>query len=217
MAVSVVIAAATACLGLVLARGRWARWLAAGVLVGQFALAVIMGLDVWTGIALSVTVVTGGFVAGPWLDAFLRQLPPADPLPGAAVALAIVLLFVPAALATAAPGGVGLLHWVAGLGALITGWAFARALVVGLWSARVLIPLLIVGAAFDSPTAGTVGAVAVAGVVAALAWMPGTARAVSPLVSAATGVAVPPELVPADLLARAGYDDRGRPVRRPPT
>ena len=49
--------------------------------------------------------------------------------------------------------------------------------------------------------------------VAWLAWWPATELAVNPIVPRADGVAVPPQLVPPDVLTRAGFDDRGRPIK----
>lgn len=215
LAVSVVIVAATASLGMVLAHGRWARILGLGVLAGEAVLAAVMGLSWWIGPALLATVAGVFLLAGPWLDSFLRRLPPADPPARTAVGLALGLLFVPAAVAVSAPGGIGAFQWAAGLTAVLTAWAYSRALSVGLWSARVVVPALLVAAAFASPPWGTVGLMAVAGAVLGLAWMPSTSRAANPLVPSAAGVAVPPELVPSDLLAQAGYDERGRPIKRP--
>ncbi|NNC92013.1 MAG: hypothetical protein HKN80_05940, partial [Acidimicrobiia bacterium] len=105
-------------------------------------------------------------------------------------------------------------HWVAGVVALATGWAFARALRVGLWSARVLVPTALIGAAVASSIPGLLVGLALAMTCIALAWSNPVNRAVTPLLATAPGVAIPPELVPPDLLARAGYDDRGRPVER---
>lgn len=214
VAISVVIAAAVGALGMVLARGRWARVLGLVVVLAQLVLGA--GLDAtplgWA--ALGVTGITLVLLGGPWLDGFLRQLPRADPPPMPAVVLALVLVAVPAALGLSAPGGVGWAHWVGALVALVTGWAFSRALSVGLWSARVLVPVGLLGAALQSPPAGSIGLAAGAVALAVLAWVPAVARAVHPLVSRVDGVAVPPQLVPSDLLARAGYDERGRPRKQ---
>lgn len=214
LAVSLVIGSGVASLGLILARGRWARRLALGLLAAQITLAVVMELDGWGIISLAATSVALVLIAGPWLDRFLRQLPPAEPLPMAAMTLAIGLILVPGLLAVSSPGGVEVMHWVAALAALATAWVFARALRAGLWSARVLVPVFLIGAGLASTLPGALVALAMAGAGAALAWLPSVNRAVTPLLPKADGVAVPPQLVPPDLLARAGYDDRGRPMPR---
>ncbi len=214
LATSIVIASATTTLGLVLARGQWARRLGLGILGAELLLAIAMDVGVWGGLTLLATSLSITLLAGPWLDGFLRRLPPAEPLPVPAMTLALGLLFVPAVLGVSAPGGVGALHWLAGLAALMTAWAFSRALPAGLWSARLLVPVLLAAAGAFTTAPGMIGVLAAAGAVGVLAWLPASAHAVRPLIAAAGGVAVPPELVPPDLLARAGYDDRGRPIRR---
>ncbi len=212
LGLSVVMASAVAALGLVLARGRWGRRLAAGLLAAQVALAVVMDLEGWGIIALAATAVSMLLVAGPWLDRFLRRLPPAEPIPSPAMVLGLGLVLVPGILAVSSPGGVEEIHWVVALVSLATAWAFARALRIGLWSARLIVPALLVAAGFASTVVGTVVALAMALLVAGLAWSPPVDRSVTPLLARAPGVAIPPQLVSPDLLAEAGYDDRGRPL-----
>jgi len=106
------------------------------------------------------------------------------------------------------------LHWVAAGWAMVTGWAFGRALNAGLWSARVVVPVLLVAAAIASPFPGSLVLVGAAAAAAGLAWWPATELAVNPIVPQADGVAVPPQLVPPEILSRAGFDDRGRRVDR---
>jgi len=213
LGISLVVGAAVATLGLVLARGRWARRLALGLLAVQVGLAAVMELSGWGIVALVATAVSIVLVAGPWLDGFLRRLPPAEPIPPAAMALGLGLVVVPGILAATSPGGVEVVHWAAAFTALATAWAFARALRIGLWSARVVVPVLLVAAGVASTLVGGLAAVAMAVSIAALAWSAPVNRAVTPLLARADGVAVPPQLVSSELLARAGYDDRGRPSR----
>jgi hypothetical protein len=214
LAVGIVLLSAVSSLGMVLSRGVWARWLGGALLATQVTLALAMDLDVWGVIALAGTLLSVGLIAGPWLDGFLRRLPPSEPIPSAAMALGLGLVAVPSLLAVSSPGGIEVAHWVAAVVALATAWAFARALRVGLWSARVVVPIGLVAAALASSLPGLLLGLALAVSCAALAWSSPVNRAVTPLLPTAGGVAVPPELVPPDLLARAGYDDRGRPVKR---
>ena len=175
-------------------------------------MSAFMDLGGWGIVALAATTVSIVLVAGPWLDDFLRRLPPAEPIPPAAMALALGLVLVPGALAVSSPGGVEAMHWVAGKVPVVTAWAFARALRTGLWSARLVVPVLLIAAGLSSTVVGTVVALALAITAAALAWSAPVNRAVTPLVARADGVAVPPQLVSPELLARAGFDERGRPV-----
>ncbi|MGI9648627.1 MAG: hypothetical protein ACR2OI_08930 [Acidimicrobiia bacterium] len=213
LAVALVAGSTVAGVGLVVSRGRWARRFALGMLGAQAILAAFMELDAWGWVTLAFTAVSVVLVAGPWLDGFLRQLPPADPPPTTAVVLALGLLLVPGAVAVSSPGGLETVHWVAaGLG-LATAWAFGRALGAGLWSARVAVPLLLLAAGLASPLPGLAALTAVALGGAWLAWWPATELAVNPIAPRAEGVAVPPQLVPPDVLTRAGLDDRGRPIK----
>jgi hypothetical protein len=214
LAVGLILVSAVSSLGMVLARGAWARRLSGALLAGQVALALVMDLDGWGFVALAGTVLAIGLVAGPWLDGFLRRLPPSEPIPPAAMALGLGLVAVPGVVAVSSPGGIEVAHWVAAVVSLATAWGFARAFRVGLWSARLMVPAALVGAAVASSLPGLLVGLALAVACLALAWSPPVNRAVTPLLASAAGVAVPPELVPPDLLAKAGYDDRGRPVKR---
>ena len=214
LAIGLVVVSTVSSLGMVMARGVWARRVGGAVLATQVVLAFVMDLDLWGVIALTATLFAIGLVAGPWLDGFLRRLPPAEPIPAAAMALGLGLIAVPGLLAVSSPGGIELVHWVAALLALATAWAFARALRLGLWSARMLVPLVLIGAAVASSPPGLFVGLALAMTCVALAWSGPVNRAVTPLLATGAGVGVPPELVPPDLLAKAGYDDRGRPVER---
>ena len=214
LAVGLVMVAAVSSLGMGLARGSWARWLGFALLAVEVVLAVVMELDGWGVITLGATLLSIGLVAGPWLDGFLRRLPPSEPIPPAAMALGIGLVATPGLLAAASPGGIEVMHWVTAVASLATAWAFSRALRIGLWSARIVVPILLAGAALVSTPPGMIAGLAMAVTCAALAWSKPVDRAVTPLLDRAAGVAVPPELVPPDLLAQAGYDDRGRPVKR---
>ena len=214
LAIGLLVVSAVSSLGMVLARGIWARRVSGAVLAVEVVLALVMDLDLWGVIALAVTLFAIGLVAGPWLDGFLRRLPPSEPIPTAAMALGLGLAAAPGLLAVFSPGGIEVVHWVAALVALATAWAFARALRVGLWSARVLVPIVLIAAAVASSPPGLFGGLALAMTCVALAWSSSVNRAVTPLLATASGVAVPAELVPPDLLAKAGYDDRGRPLKR---
>lgn len=214
LAISLVVGGAVAALGLVLSRGRWARVVGSTAVAAQLSLAVVLDATIFGWVAVAATATTFVLLGGPWLDTFLRRLPPADPPPLPAVLLALGFVALPGILGVSAPGGTSGAHWIAAMAALLVGWAFARALGVGLWGARLVVPPLLVLAALQSPVGGAVLLVVCAVGVAVLAWSPPVGRAVHPLVARADGVAVPPQLVPSDLLAQAGYDERGRPIPR---
>jgi hypothetical protein len=214
LAVAIVAASTVAGVGLVASRGLWARRFSLGLLGAQLVLSAVMELDAWGWAALAVTMTSLVLVAGPWLDRFLRRLPPADPPPPTAVILALGLLLVPGVVAVSSPGGLDGVHWVAAGWGMLTAWAFGRAIGAGLWSARLAVPLLLLLAGLASPLPGLVVLVGAAIGVAGLAWWPATELAINPIVPRADGVAVPPQLVPPDVLSRAGFDEQGRPIRR---
>lgn len=215
IAISLMLASAVVAVGLVLVRGRWARRLGLGLIVGQLVLALVLELNPAGWVALTASAVSLALLLGPWLDGFLRQLPVAEPLPPASMLLAIGLVFVPAGLGLSVPAGPRASHWVAAGMALVVAWGYSRALAAGLWGARLAVPAALATAAFQSPPAGAALLVALGAGTLALAWSPGGTQAVRPLIPAARGITVPPELVPPGLLAEAGYDDRGRPRKKP--
>ena len=215
LALAVLGAVAVAALGIVLSHGQWARRFGYAVLAGQIALLVTMDFDGFGWVALVVTAAALLATTGPWLDRFLRQLPPADGPPAEAVLLALGLLVTPAADAVAAPAGLTAWHWSAAIATAVVAWSYSQAHVAGLWSARLAVPVVLLVAGLASPPGGLVLLLVVAAGLSALAWTGGAVRAVTPLQpQPADGVAVPPELVPADLLARAGYDERGRRIEK---
>ncbi|NNC93584.1 MAG: hypothetical protein HKN80_13960, partial [Acidimicrobiia bacterium] len=115
LAVGLVLISAVSSLGMALARGVWARRVGAAVLAAQVALALVMDLDGWGMTTLAATLLAIGLIAGPWLDGFLRRLPPSEPIPSAAMALGLGLVAVPGVLAASSPGGIEAAHWVAGV------------------------------------------------------------------------------------------------------
>lgn len=213
LGLAILVAASVAALGIVLSRGKWARRLGFVVLAGQVALLVTMDLDGWGWACLVVTAAALVLTAGPWLDGFLRKLPPADGPSLPAILLALGFVLTPAAVALSAPAGLSAWHWLAAVSITVIGWSYSRAHLAGLWAARLGAPVFLVVAALASPPGGLALLVGVAAVLGALAWAGGTARAVMPIEPRpGRGVAVPPQLVPADVLARAGYDERGRRI-----
>ena len=210
LGLDLLIVSATAGTGMVVSRGRWTRNLGWFLVAVELVLSVIMDLDAWGWVALVATLGTLVLLSGPWLASFLRQLPPTAAPPNAAVFLALGLLLTAGLVAIGTPAGMEPAHWLAAAASVIVALLYSRAMPLGLWAARTLVPLLIAVAAFFSPLLGglLLGAGAVGMLV--LAWSGPAALAVYSLIPTAAGVAVPPELVPPELLAAAGYDERGR-------
>jgi hypothetical protein len=199
-------------LGIVLSRGQWTRYLALALVAALAVLGVFLPLDGWGWSTLVITAIALFLLVGPWLDGFLRRLPPADAPPPAATALGLGLVAAPLVVALAAPGGLHPLHWTAAGVCVGSGWFFARALPGAVLIVRTLPPVALAGAAAVNTAYGIVATGLLALSVTGLAWRRDASLAVNPLAPRpASGLSVPAELVPIELLAAAGYDERGRP------
>jgi hypothetical protein len=162
----------------------------------------------WTGVALLA--VTGALLTDASLGGWIRQRPPATPVPGPAVALSLILLGVgPAAALVSGANDPGRLPLLTAVTWLVLAW-YVRRWPGREWAPRLATPVLAAaGWLLPAPTRW----VWVAGMVAAVAlsWTSATRLAVRPLVERGHPIPIPPELAPADVLHSAGLDKRGRP------
>jgi len=187
---------------------RWAmRVLSATTLVSATVAFVAIPSPAWyvavTGVALSVVVAVSGLA-----EPLVRQLPPPAPLPTSALLLMLALVSTP--IVVGALNGTRPAHLVLASGSVVLAWRYGQAGPVGLWSARLGIPLVGLWAALSSPPLeGVVIGVYVA-TLTALSWTRDTRLAAVPLVTHATLKPVFAELAPAEILAEAGYDEHGR-------
>lgn len=200
--------------GTLLARGRWAAPADAAVALTWIGLAVVVPLE---GLSIALLVVAAAALAaalGPWLRRWLRRLPRADGPPPAAVVLLLALMATPVAAALASPNGIGIGAVVLAAWSAALALGIARMLPGSLLAARVVHPALAIAAAVETGMPGGAVITATAAVVAAMAWRRDVALAITP-VSPRRGdaIAIPPELVPPEILEAAGLDDRGRPRR----
>ncbi len=78
VAVGLVIFSVVDAAGIVLSRGRWARWLGHTIVAAEGALFVITdgAATSYIAVALSAAAVVG--LTGPWLDGWIRQRPSAE-------------------------------------------------------------------------------------------------------------------------------------------
>jgi hypothetical protein len=180
--------------GLLLARGRWARYLAMAVAAATAILAVALEPGPWYVIGLVLSGLTIIGLTGPWLDGWVRRFPSADgPGPRAVLLVFLTLSLVPA-VGVASPAGLELSHGIlGGLGVLLA-WAYARAQVWSLWAMRLVLPVFAIGPVLVSPWGGRLLLIVLVGAVVALAWSGEAARAVQPLLDRLPGprVASPP-------------------------
>lgn len=202
--------ATVALAGLAINHGRWALLLSFGV-IGMEALAALLvaATPPWW-IAISATALALVATAGPWMDPYVRQLSPPTPLPPESMALMLGLLAYPAILALT--NTVDVWSWILAIASVVIAWAYGRALLAGLWSARLaLIPLAVpVMLAGGWLRAGVV--LGSSGALTYLAWTAGARSAVIPLDPRQVSThPVFPEMTPTEVLDAAGYDERGRP------
>ncbi|MBI5157416.1 MAG: hypothetical protein HZA58_05305 [Acidimicrobiia bacterium] len=196
--------------GLLLARGRWARYL--GMVLGATWIAVGALVESGAGyglIALGAAALAS--TAGPWLGRWLRHLARADGAPPAAVVALLTLVLTPAASAIAAPSGIHGATWGFSAWSVVLALALARIIPGSLSAARIAHPIAAaVTALFVGLPEGA--AAAVSGVVVALmSWRRDVSLAVVPIVAIGSPAhRIPPELAPIEVLAAAGADATGR-------
>lgn len=167
----------------------------------------------WTGVALLA--VTGALLADPGLGGWIRQRPPATPVPGPAVALSLILLGVgPAAALVTGANPAGRLPLLTAITWLVLAW-YVRRWPGREWAPRLATPVLAVAGWLLPVPARWVWVVALVAA-AALAWTSSTRLAVRPLVERGHPIPIPPELAPADVLHSADLDERGRPQGQRP-
>jgi hypothetical protein len=209
IATTVIVLQAVAVIGMLVGHARWARRLAIGLAVLGL---VVVGLGEfdgwwWPGV-LSAAVALGGLI-GPGMKGTVRDLAPALGPPPQAVVLPLVLMAAPGLVAVTRPDGIDGWAWLA-IGCC---WAaaalYAKAGWGGLTAVRALAPLALATSAVGPPVPAVVD-LTVAGAVLALAWTANARVAIRPLVQPGSRKPILPEMVPADLMDRAGYDSRGR-------
>lgn len=197
--------------GLVLVGGRWARWTLVSVLGASLVISLFRPLDVLGLVSLTATAVGLIVLLSPGAARGVRQRAAAAGPPAKAVLAMLYALAIPLAL--------GLIPvepnvWVlvfAAAGPVAT-YLYSRTIPGGLAALRFGLPILAVVTAFSMPVAHAVTALATAGLTTALAWSADVAIAFRPLVRRGSSYAIPPELVPREILDGARIDDRGKPV-----
>ena len=214
LAVGLLLMTAVNVVAMLLSPGRWVR----------NSLAVIAGAWAVTAIALPVNPVwivalathaTG--VALAWTrptDAWFHQVKP-DRVPARATILALGVVGLPGVV-----GGLGIpdvtpTGWGLAAFGLVGGWAYARALPGALWALRLVLPPLGVASVVGLGLPSAAGVLAAVSTLTLLAWTADARLAVRlPVPRRVRPVSILPELTPPGLMESAGYDRRGRPLRR---
>lgn len=203
--------------GVVIARSRWARGTGLALSAVWLAVAGSGPLSATAIVLVIAASAAATAMATPWLGRWLRRLPSADGPPPSVVALLLVLVATPAATGLSSPGGIHPAAWAWAGWSLALGLALSRAVPGTLAAARIVHPALGAGAGALAGLPGATAIVAAAAGTAALAWRREVGLVVSPVEpDRADPVPFPPELVPPEVLAAAGLDDRGRPLEDDP-
>jgi hypothetical protein len=215
LAIDLLLVGTVIAVGVVLSRGRWTRRAGSVLLGAEALLSVFLGINGWWIGAVVTTAASIASFTGPWLGRWLRKLPSAAGPSPRAVALALSLLAVPGLVAASSPGGVTLAGWVLSGFAVVSAWSYSRAWLTALWAIRTALPILGIIAAVGLTWPGGLALGLGVVMLTALAWAPDVLQAaLIPRPTRVNPVAIPPELIPRDVLDAAGLDDRGRPHRR---
>ena len=203
--------------GVLLARGRWSRWMTLVVSGLWFASAVAPPLHGAAVATIAASAAAASIAAGPWLGRWLRHLPVTSAPPPAAVVLLLLLIATPAVIGFTEGGAAPEpISWALAAWCALLAFGLARAFAPALWAGRFgHAPVsAVIGLTLGLPTA--VALLAKGAVETLLLWRRDLHLAVSPLVpERVTSVPIPPELVDPDFLRAAGLDDSGRPLETP--
>ncbi len=187
VALGIVILTIIALSGLLVARGRWSRRLALGLVVAQIALVASTGLDGSGWVALAFGLSALGGLSGRWLDGWLRLRPSATGPDPMAVLMLLGLIVIVPAVGVASPAGLAWTHGVVGASAIVLAWGYSNANMWALWGIRLALPVVTVPALLDSPPLGALLLGVVVGAVVGLSWTAPARQAVSPLMDRLPG------------------------------
>jgi hypothetical protein len=208
---SLTILSLAAIAGLLLARGRWARWTCIGLPLGWLVVGIVDGLAApWiiAGVAAGIGVAVA---AGPGSRGWVRTLPSTHGAPPAATVLLLSLLAFPVAVALVDHSALSTLSLVAVASSVLAALLYSRGGVAMVFAMRVLVVVAAVTAFLGAPFPGSV-LVAVVGIsMTGLTWARSVMNAAAPVIPVAgSGYRIPAELAPGDILNAAGLDEHGR-------
>lgn len=203
--------------GMLVANARWSRPVLLAALGAWLAVAAASPLTAASIALVGAAAAALAALAGPWPGRWLRRTPS---LQGPSPVMASVLLLLvatPAAAGLALPSEAPVTVWAWSAWSLALALALARRVGAALIGVRLLHPLSALAAAWLAPLPAPLLLPALGLATAALAWRREVRHAVTaPTVTPSRAVPFPPELVPPEVLAAAGLDDRGRPIRDEP-
>lgn len=210
MVAGLLVLAAIAIVGMLVAASRWGRVLALVIAAAGPAMAVALPFDgLWiVGLAVSAAAIYG--LAGNATLGVIRTLPAADGPTPRVVAFTLALTGIPTLVAAISPGGLDAGEWIMIVTGAVTAGLYAKAAPAALWAVRLVFPLSVIAAALATGIPRGLIWVGIGVGVAAFGWTKEARLAVRPLVERGRAVPMFPEMVPPDILGAAGLDERGR-------
>ena len=166
---------------LLLGRGRWTRYFAAGLLIAELLITVVADFEPWLIAAIVLSGLGLAGLGGPWLEGWLRERPAAGAPGWEPIALTIGSFALVPLVGVVAPDGLEPAHGMAGSLGILLSWGFMRGGTWALYALRFGLPVVVVIAALSSPIGGLVLLLAVAGALAYLAWTTDARLAVDPM------------------------------------
>ncbi|MEE8330749.1 MAG: hypothetical protein V3R84_03175 [Acidimicrobiia bacterium] len=207
LALTMVSLALVAITGLLLARSRWAPWLAVAIAAAQLALAITMPVD-WQVVAVVVALSLAALAATIRDKSLQRSSGGPPPL---AVVLLLLLVAFPALVAVSNADGISVAAIVGSVFVVLAAVVYGRGGIISLWTMRSLVPLGAVLSAATTPLPPAAAVLAAGAGLTALGWSPVISNAAAPLAPLhSPGYRIPPELAPREILDAAGLDEHGR-------
>lgn len=167
--------------GVLLSRGRWARYLALGLIGAQLAAVVATDLSGWSVAGAFVAGLALAVVVGPWMRGWFRLRPAADGPGPQPIALLLGAVGLVPLVAIASPRELTSWHGVLAGAGIFLAYTYSRAQLWALWAFRIGIGILAIPAIVAS---GVVGGPAVGIYVAgltAVAWTEAARLAADPV------------------------------------
>jgi hypothetical protein len=181
IAIGTLVLSVIAMTALLLGRGRWTRYFAAGLVLSELLIATVAETGAWMIAATALCGLSLAGLGGPWLTGWLRQRPAAG-APGVyPIVLAIGSLTVVPLVGLAAPDGLKMPHGIAGALGVLFAWGYSRRGSWALWGLRIALPIALAAAAAASPFWGALVVLLAAAALAFVAWSKEARLAVDPL------------------------------------
>jgi hypothetical protein len=181
IAIGTLVLSIVAMTALLLGRGRWTRYFAAGLVLAELLIVVVADIEGWLIVAVALSGLTLIGLGGPWLQGWLRERPAAGAPGPRPLVLAIGSFAVVPLVGLAAPDGLQPAHGIAGALGILFSWGYSRGAAWALWGLRFAMPPVLLAAALAAPAGGMVLLLAAATALTVLAWSSEARLAVDPL------------------------------------